>query len=748
MKYLDLKIGRERFLLEVMIDYHDFDLYTCTVISEPVKIAVIGAGKMTVKRHMPALIKLQQENKCIVVSICDINLSIAEALQKSHNIPKVFHDAEKAIRDDEINTVCIFGPAEVHYRYGLMALQANKNLFVEKPPAPSTDKLIEMILLAKQRNLVAVAGFNRRFQKNYSEIKKLLPANAIVSAEAVFHKPFAEQSVQFGLNSWIWINTIHALDSLCDLMNDKPIEIFSFVTDNGNKKSDTVSVLLKWKDGRHATLSANNSAGSRLERYVVHGQGVSITSEGSVLTIERDDSDAESLTNDADSKGGIYEEFDAFLSSIKDGQLPIHSLESTVGTMRLLELIQSNHQGVINWSPYEVVVNNGKSQTTTIEIKEVSETQRQVIKHPSILVLNPTVVGSYLPNLSNNFSFVYENDLESLSEDDKKNIVAIVTGGPGAISPKESYFVDFPSLSALCVIGASVKRWGGDFATKYNIPVINTSDVYADAVAEFILLQALVGLRKATAHHEVLRSGGWGLNKKNGLNELMSIRKYFFNLPILKELKPILKIIVKKRSGVNSITTITSRPTSMLFGKRVSMIGYGEITKKAVPIFKALGAEVSVVSEYITSDIAKELGVKSVNMSEALRADIISMNRGLSPRTKGSFGKQEINMMKKGAVFINSGRAELVDTEALVKRLKTGEIFACIDVFDQEPLSKKHPLRDCKNTFLTPHIAGSINHINGLQEKSISTLFNKLLLYINNNDESVLVGRELLKNMT
>ena len=63
-------------------------------------------------------------------------------------------------------------------------------------------------------------------------------------------------------------------------------------------------------------------------------------------------------------------------------------------------------------------------------------------------------------------------------------------------------------------------------------------------------------------------------------------------------------------------------------------------------------------------------------------------------------------MIKPGSVFVNSARGELVDADALIARLNKRDIFACLDVFDVEPLPSNHPLRKMPNVFITSHIAG------------------------------------------
>jgi phosphoglycerate dehydrogenase-like enzyme len=87
------------------------------------------------------------------------------------------------------------------------------------------------------------------------------------------------------------------------------------------------------------------------------------------------------------------------------------------------------------------------------------------------------------------------------------------------------------------------------------------------------------------------------------------------------------------------------------------------------------------------------------------RSDVVTIHQVLSDRTRGLFGARELGLMKGDALLVNTSRAQIVDGEALVKALETGEIGgAAVDVFDEEPLPAGHALRSAPRLLPTPHI--------------------------------------------
>jgi phosphoglycerate dehydrogenase-like enzyme len=78
----------------------------------------------------------------------------------------------------------------------------------------------------------------------------------------------------------------------------------------------------------------------------------------------------------------------------------------------------------------------------------------------------------------------------------------------------------------------------------------------------------------------------------------------------------------------------------------------------------------------------------------------------LNPATKGIVTEKHLRLIRDGGVFVNVGRAAVVDESALLRVAREGKIFIGLDVFTEEPLPVNSGFRGLPNVSLTPHIAG------------------------------------------
>ncbi|MCR9199535.1 MAG: NAD(P)-binding domain-containing protein [Planctomycetaceae bacterium] len=144
-----------------------------------------------------------------------------------------------------------------------------------------------------------------------------------------------------------------------------------------------------------------------------------------------------------------------------------------------------------------------------------------------------------------------------------------------------------------------------------------------------------------------------------------------------------------------------------LIGKQVGVIGTGNIGRQMIRLCRALGMRVVAWSFHPQPQLAEELGFEYVSLEQVLQtSSVISLHVRLSEQSRHLIGAAQLALMNPGTILINTARAAVVDTDALVKALHQGQLFgAGIDVYDQEPVVPNHPLSNCPNTVLTPHSA-------------------------------------------
>jgi len=144
-----------------------------------------------------------------------------------------------------------------------------------------------------------------------------------------------------------------------------------------------------------------------------------------------------------------------------------------------------------------------------------------------------------------------------------------------------------------------------------------------------------------------------------------------------------------------------------LAGATLGLLGLGKIGTRVAAIAKAFGMEVLAWSQNLTAERAEEVGAVLASSKEELLAgsDIVSIHLALSDRTRGLVDAAALAAMKSSALLVNTSRAAIVDTDAMIAALAAGRLAgAGLDVFDLEPLPFDHPLRTLPTVLATPHL--------------------------------------------
>jgi phosphoglycerate dehydrogenase-like enzyme len=228
-----------------------------------------------------------------------------------------------------------------------------------------------------------------------------------------------------------------------------------------------------------------------------------------------------------------------------------------------------------------------------------------------------------------------------------------------------SLFERLPNLKLVAIVGLSLSNLDMAAATEHGVLVIQSdfrtaeSNDYASSTPELAWGLLIATVRHIAEEERRLREGGW-------------------------------------QSTVGVI----------LSGKTLGLLGLGRIGKRMTGYGRAFGMNVIAWSQNLTAEAAATAGARYV-AKEALfaEADVLSIHLQLSDRTRGLVTASDLALMKRQAYLINTSRAAIVDTAALIEALRERRIAgAGIDVFDLEPPPADHPFRTMDNVTLTPHL--------------------------------------------
>lgn len=223
-----------------------------------------------------------------------------------------------------------------------------------------------------------------------------------------------------------------------------------------------------------------------------------------------------------------------------------------------------------------------------------------------------------------------------------------------------------PNLKIVAHAAGSVKAIVSDELFSRGVRVTNASAALGIGVAETALGLTIASLKNMWFLSQETRRGGWN-NGKDAIREL--------------------------------------------YGVTVGVVGAGRAGSHYIKLMQNFNVEVLLSDPTFTPQRAKELGATLVEFDELIkRSDVISIHAPSIPETDNMFNKDNIPLMKDGAILINTARGSIIDEDALVRELRTGRIFAALDVTNPEPPILDHPFRSLPNVILLPHIAGAVNN--------------------------------------
>ncbi len=242
-----------------------------------------------------------------------------------------------------------------------------------------------------------------------------------------------------------------------------------------------------------------------------------------------------------------------------------------------------------------------------------------------------------------------------------------------------------PNLKLISVLATGMNNIDLEYAKYKGVVVKNVSGYSTNSVVQTTFMLALALIGKLDYYNNYTKSGAW---------------------------------------SKSSIFTNLERNFFEIAGKKWGVIGLGTIGSKVASIAKAFGAEVFY---YSTSKNPHSDKFTHLELKELLRScDIVSIHAPLNKNTNNLLDREELFMLKDGAVLLNLGRGGIVNETALAEAIDNKDLLVGLDVTVKEPIEQNNPLLQIEkreNLIITPHLAwGSIEARERLLEGTIKNI--------------------------
>lgn len=231
----------------------------------------------------------------------------------------------------------------------------------------------------------------------------------------------------------------------------------------------------------------------------------------------------------------------------------------------------------------------------------------------------------------------------------------------------EELFEQAPNLKVVANLAVGYDNINLEDAKKYDVAITNTPDVLTETTADLAFGLLMATGRRLVESMEYIREDKW------------------------QDWSPFLL------AGKD------------IHHQTIGIVGMGRIGSAVARRAKGFNMPILYHNRSRNMEVEEELGAKYVSFEELLeKADYVVSLVPFSAETKEIFNADAFNKMKESAIFINAGRGQTVDEEALYEALVKKEISAAgLDVFKQEPIRKDHPLMTLDNVVCLPHIGSA-----------------------------------------
>ncbi|WP_288221559.1 Gfo/Idh/MocA family protein [uncultured Clostridium sp.] len=292
------------------------------------RVALIGIGSIAKKAYLPILSVLDE----VELLISTRNMEVLEEISNKYKIDRSYNDLDNLLKED-IDAAIISTHADGHYEVAKKLLEKGISVYIDKPLTYNLEKTMEIEALAKEKNVIAMVGFNRRFCPKVRELKSKGKADIIVMQKNREYPPG-------DIRRFVVEDFIHVVDTLRFLMDEEIKDMDINFSREGNNLENVV-VTFK---GENTTAIGimNRTAGITEENieYMVRGNKYLV--EDLVDSFEVNNIKGKIKTTYGGWENTLYKRgfediINHFLSSVKEESKPNPSIEDSIITHKICE---------------------------------------------------------------------------------------------------------------------------------------------------------------------------------------------------------------------------------------------------------------------------------------------------------------------------------------------------------------------------------------------------------------------------
>src|SRR6059058_1865545 len=279
---------------------------------------------------------LRQSRMADLVAICDTNEKRAREIGTKYAVPW-YTDLDKFLRVSRLEAVTICTPTQTHLKVGILAIEAGKNLLVEKPMTGEERAADRLVNSARKAGVKLLVGFIERFNPGVRAVKKMLKEKTVGDVIIATGRRVARWPIRIGDVGVVKDTAIHDIDAMRYLLEEEVSAVFA-QTGSLRKHSyeDYAEIMLRFKEGTTGFIDANWLTPRKVRTLIITGSDATINLDyiTQEITVENSERLVKPYTPWAEP---LKVELEYFMKVVSDDVDPIPSGKDAIEAIRVCD---------------------------------------------------------------------------------------------------------------------------------------------------------------------------------------------------------------------------------------------------------------------------------------------------------------------------------------------------------------------------------------------------------------------------